>query len=72
MISDQNRTGTRNSQYDLLSVLYRALEQSASFDKYIVDARGDDDTEFANFFEAIKQQNSEQAERAKELLRSRL
>jgi hypothetical protein len=68
----ETKTGTRNTQYDLVSALYHILESSTSYDQYIADARSEDDTELANFFEMAKNQSTEIAEQAKSMLKSRL
>lgn len=65
-------TGTRNEQYDLISILYHALEGAATYDTYIQDAEKCGDNELCQFFQEIKDQNSRIADRAKDLLARRL
>ena len=66
------QTGTQNSQYNLISVLYHALEGAVTYEQYAQDAEGDSDSELADFFEKVKSQSCELAEQAKELLKNRM
>ena len=65
-------TGTKNEQYDLISVVYHALEGTVTYDKYIEDAKSAGDDELTSFFEELKENNSQTAEKAKQLLKNRL
>lgn len=65
-------TGTRNEQYDLISVLYHALEGASTYATYCEDAERSGDTELRQFFQEIIDQNRHCAERAKVLLAKRL
>lgn len=65
-------TGTRNEHYDLISILYHALESAAVYDTYIRDADWSGDTELREFFQEMKEQNRKVADRAKELLARRI
>ncbi|NJL81992.1 MAG: hypothetical protein HC890_01570 [Chloroflexaceae bacterium] len=65
-------TGISNENYNLVSVLYHALESAATYELYAEDARETDDEELAKFFEEVKSQNSKVAERAQRLLAKRL
>jgi rubrerythrin len=68
----EQKTGTPNPVYDILSVMYHALQGAETYDRYIADAeeRGDDD--LADFFREVQERNREVAHRAKKLLRERL
>ena len=65
-------TGTRDETYDLVSILYHALQGAETYDQYISDAeqRGDDD--LVRFFCDTKEEERRRAERAKQLLTQRL
>ena len=63
-------TGTSNPTYNLVSVLYHALQGAELYQKYASDAGGDQD--LASFFREVQQQEQQRAERAKQLLATRL
>ena len=65
-----DNTGTNNSTYNLVSVLYHALQGADLYEQYASDAGGDQD--LAGFFRDIQQQEMQRAERAKQLLATRL
>lgn len=52
----KNTTGTDNQQYDIVSILYHALEGAASCDQYISDARKAKDDEVVSFLEQTKEE----------------
>ena len=68
----EQSTGTENRQYDLISVLYHALEGGASLEQYISDAREAGDDEAASFFQEVQGQYRQLADRAKSLLKNRM
>ncbi len=68
MSNGERTTGISDSRYNLVSVLYHALEGGSTYDKYVEDAERDGDQELADFFREVQQQD---AERAKSLLDSR-
>jgi hypothetical protein len=63
-------TGTSNPTYNLVSVLYHALQGAENYEKYAADAGSDQD--LASFFREIQQQEIQRADRAKQLLSARL
>ncbi len=65
-----DNTGTSNPEYNLISVLYHALQGADLYQKYASDAGSDQD--LANFFREVQQQEQQRAERAKQLLAQRL
>lgn len=65
-------TGTDNQQFDLMSVMYHALEGAAVYEQYIQDAKEAGDENLANFFQEVKETNCKFADRAKEMLLQRL
>ncbi len=64
-------TGIQNTQFDLISILYHALEGAATYEQYIADADQANDKELVQFFRSVQAENCRRAERAKELLMSR-
>ncbi len=68
----QANTGTSDKNYNLVSVLYHALEGAATYQQYVSDAEGAGDTELADFFREVQQQHQQLADRAKGLLKQRL
>jgi rubrerythrin len=65
-------TGTPDEHYDLISVLYHALEGAMTYEIYMQDADDIGDEELARFFQEVKEQSTQLAERAKTLLAKRL
>ena len=61
-------TGTPDEQYDLVSVLYHALQGGEPGQGYIDDARTAGDDELATFFEQVQAEDRDGAEGAKQLL----
>lgn len=64
-------TGTRDEHYDLVSVLYHALQAGTTIRQYVDDARARGDDELADFFERVQATDRERAEEAKQLLAAR-
>ena len=64
-----SQTGTDDKMYNLVSVLYHALEGASTYQQYAGDASGD--SELADFFREAQQQQ-QLAERAKEVLKQQL
>ncbi len=67
----ESATGISNARYNLVSVLYHALEGGATYEKYIQDAENEGDQELADFFRQVQQEDSNRAQQAKSLLDSR-
>ncbi len=65
-------TGTSDRTYDLVSVLYHSLQAGETHDQYATDAKGRGDQELADFFREVQGRHREIAERAKQLLETRL
>jgi len=59
---------TMDKDYDLVSVLYHALQAAETCAQYEQDARSEGSDEVAEFMRDVQQQNEEIAQRAKELL----
>ena len=66
------RTGERDENYDLISVLYHALQGAETISQYLEDAREANDEELLSFFEETREAYIERAAEAKQLLASRL
>jgi hypothetical protein len=69
---DKAKTGTRDETYNLLSVVYHALQGAETIEQYIQDAEEAGDQELARFFRDILEEDRDRADRAKVLLRDRL
>jgi rubrerythrin len=68
----EQKTDTPNPVYDIVSVMYHALQGAETYDSYITDAQQRGDAELAAFFREVQEQNREVAHRAKTLLHDRL
>lgn len=71
-MDDKATTGTRDETYNLLSVVYHALQGAETIEQYIQDAEEAGDQELVQFFREILEEDRERADRAKVLLRDRL
>lgn len=65
-------TGMKDPHYDLVSVLYHALQGAETLEQYISDAEGGGDSDTAQYFREVQQQYRQLAERGKGLLQSKL
>lgn len=65
-------TGTKDENYDVISVLYHCLQAASEVDQYIQDARRSGDRELVDFFRDYQESQRDLAERAKNLLGARL
>jgi hypothetical protein len=63
-----SQTGTPDPIYDLVSVLYHALESGSTLQQYIQDAQQSGDNDLVQFFQGCQQQQRQCADRAKHLL----
>lgn len=68
----QSNTGTQDQQYDLVSILYHALQSCSTYEQYLRDAEQEGDEELADFFRDVHAEDRHRAERAKALLKSRM
>ncbi len=71
MAEGERATGTPNTIYDLSSVLFHALEGGASYDTFIEDAEREGDQELVEFFRQVRDEDSNRADRAQQLLAER-
>lgn len=65
-------TGTRDVTYNLISVLYHSLQAAEICVRYEKDARDEGQSEIAEFFRSVIQDNRLLADEAKEFLKKRL
>lgn len=72
MAESKGNTGTRDVTYNLVSILYHALQGAETYDQYIRDAEQGGDQDLARFFREVKDQNEQRADRAKQLLAQRV
>jgi hypothetical protein len=72
MTDDKRITGTKDEHYDLLSVLYHALQGAETCQSYIQDADEAGDAELAQYFREVQGQYRELAQRGKRLLSQRM
>ncbi|MFN8475596.1 MAG: hypothetical protein U0822_25670 [Anaerolineae bacterium] len=72
MSEQQSQTGTRDTTYDLVSILYHALQGAETYGQYMQDAEGRGDKDVAQFFGQVQQEERQRADRAKQLLQQQL
>ncbi len=72
MTNGERATQTRDEHYNLVSVLYHALQAGETYEQYIQDAREAGDDELAQFFQDVQNEDRQRSERAKKLLHGRL
>ena len=72
MTSGDKVTGVRDEHYNLVSILYHALQGAETYDTYIGDAESAGDQELAQFFRQVQEEERRRAARAKELLGRKL
>jgi hypothetical protein len=65
-------TGTPDEHYNLVSVLYHALQGAEIYEEYVEDAEAAGDDELAEFFNELQDEERRRADRAKSLLVSRI
>lgn len=72
MSNEERATNTSNVYYDIVSVLYHALEGARTYAIYAQDAKHAGDQEAVQFFAQRQQEEVACADRAKQLLGSRI
>ena len=65
-------TGTRDVTYNLISVVYHALQGAETYQMYEQDAQQEGDQEAAKLFHEAHQSSRQWADRAKSLLGQRM
>jgi hypothetical protein len=69
---DVSATGERDEHYDVISVLYNALQGAETVQRYVKDAREVGDEDLVEFFEETRVEYVHRAAQAKQLLATRL
>jgi hypothetical protein len=72
MAMSERTTGTRDEHYDVISVLYHALQGAETCATYLQDAEQAGDQELAQFFREVQDTFRQLGDRSKTLLRQRL
>lgn len=72
MASQPDDTGTTDLTYNLVSVLYHALQGAETYAVYAEDAADENNEEAATFFREIAAEEERRADRTKRLLADRL
>jgi len=67
-MQEQQSTTVSNAYYDLVSVLYHALEAAQTSATYIQDAQQSGNQNLVSFFRQVQQDANNQASRASQLL----
>lgn len=70
MSNAEQATGKSNEHYNLVSVLYHALQGGETSSKYISDAERAGHDDCAKFFREVQEEDRRRAERAVQLLDS--
>lgn len=65
MDPEERATGTRNEEYNLVSVLYHALHGAETCEMYALDAEAAGDDDLASFFRNVQATHRQVAEQAK-------
>jgi rubrerythrin len=65
-------TGTQDTTYNLLSIVYHALQGAETYEQYINDAEQQGEQELAQFFRDVRDTHTQLADRGKQLLAQRL
>ncbi len=65
-------TGTQDAHYNLISVIYHALQGAQTYALYRKDAEEANDPELSRFFQEVQEEETRRADRAKQLLTRRL
>jgi hypothetical protein len=69
-MQESQQTSTSNTYYDLVSVLYHALEAAQASATYVQDAQQSGNQDLANFFSEVQNNSNQLADKAKQLLGS--
>lgn len=65
-------TETKDTVYNLVSIIYHALQGAETYEQYIRDAEKSNDQELVQFFHEVCDQNKRIAKRAIQLLSRQL
>jgi hypothetical protein len=64
----EETTETKDEHYNLVSLLYHALQGADTCDQYALDAEAEGKQDLANFFRTAQRSHSELGDQAKKLL----
>ena len=64
MTTQPQMTVVSNEYYDLVSVLYHALQGAETYDSYIKDAEQSGNQQLAQFFRRVQQEDNNRARRS--------
>ena len=67
-MQQSQQTSTSNTYYNLVSVLYHALETAQTSAAYIQDAQQSGNQQLVQFFQSVQQTANQQAQQAQQLL----
>ena len=67
-MQEPQQTPADNTLFDLVSILYHALEEAQTSTTYIQDAQQHGRQDLVQFFQQVQQQANTRAEQAKQLL----
>jgi hypothetical protein len=65
-------TGTQDLTYNLISVIYHALQGAETCERYLKDAYAQDDGAFVHYLHEVQRLQQQIADKGKGLLRQRL
>ncbi len=68
----KGNTGTADVTYNLVSILFHALQGAETYDQFVRDAEQSGDEDLAQFFRTVKEEDSRRADQAKQILGRRL
>lgn len=68
MATEQKTTGVSNEYYNLVSILYHSLQSAQTSNEYIQDAEKAGNKQLIQFLKQVQQEDSQRAEKAKQLL----
>lgn len=71
-MTDESRSPVKDANYDLIAILQASLEMAWTVEAYIADADQKGDTELAEWFRKIQENNFKAGEQGKKLLLDRL
>jgi rubrerythrin len=71
-MANETSGGTRDVTYNLVSVIYHALQGADTYHVYARDAETEGDNELATFFRDVAHQSQQVADQAKQLLGQKL
>lgn len=67
-MQEPQKTPASNTYYNLVSVLYHALETAQTSAGYLQDAQQSGNQDLVNFFQEVQQTASQQANKASQLI----